>query len=225
MEQPLSPQGKAAIESINALSLEEHGKVVSLASVELAARIAKVVGTANPEARAEASSSVASSVLAAAAPAISNTHDFKLVSAPDGTAAIEVTITGRNGAEITCLLSEGARGKSPHEVAGYGTEKLKGATLLSREGFHAVVDSLFEAIKGKRVVDGDLQTEDLAVRKAYQIVNEGVRTRGHYLWARFDFDNGGAVVGRRVDGYDGYWDAYYFRDSCAAFVAPPAEKK
>jgi hypothetical protein len=157
--------------------------------------------------------------------AISTTHGFKQGRAPDDTAAIEVKITRPNGEEVTCLLSEGAKGKVYSQLATYGKKDLKGATLLTHDDFKAVVDSLYSAIKGYTAVKDALQTEDQALQQAYIIVTEGVRRAGGFSWAKFDLDSGGAVVGRRVNDHDLYWRDGNTRFCCAAFVSPPAESK
>jgi hypothetical protein len=183
-----------------------------------AAEIAKKVSTARPEQLAEASSHIDEAVKTAS-------HGFRQVTAPDGTAAIEVKITRPNGEDVTCLLSEGARGKWYGDLADYGKDKLQGATLLSHADFEAVVDSLFQAINGQKVANGALQTEDQALKQAYQIVTEGVRWDGGFSWADFVLDSGGAVVGRRVDDIVISWHDRYSRGRCALFVSPPAESK
>jgi hypothetical protein len=183
-----------------------------------AAEIAKKVSTARPEQLAEASSHIDEAVKTAS-------HGFRQVTAPDGTAAIEVKITRPNGEDVTCLVSQGARGKWYRGLADYGRNELQGATLLSRNEFKAVVESLYKAISGQKVANGALQTEDQALKQAYQIVTEGVRRDEGFSWAEFVLDSGGAVVSRRVDGYDGFWDADSYRSLCALFVSPPAESK
>jgi len=219
MEQQLSKDAQAVVEAFRSLSTIEKGTVVALASTDLAAEIAKKVSTASPAQLAEASLHIDEAVKTAS-------HGFRQVTAPDGTAAIEVKITRPNGEDVTCLLSEGARGKWYRDLADYGKDKLLGATLLSRNDFKAVVDSLYEAISGQKVANGALQIEDAALKQAYQIVTEGVRRDGGFSWAKFDLDSGGAVVGRRVDGLGrGAWYDYDFRFRCALFVSPPAESK
>ena len=229
MDQQLSQAGKVALDAFRELSTIEKGNFVALASTVLAAEIAKKVSTASPEQLAEASSKIDEAVKGTeGAPQDIKTasHGFKQVTAPDGTAAIEVKITRANGSEVTCLLSEGARGKWYRDLAAYGENELKGATLLSSDDFKAVVTSLFNAIKGQKVVDRVLQTEDEYLKKAYQIiVTEGVRRDGGFSWAEFDLDSGGAVVGRRVDGFGSVWLDPAARCGCALFVASPAESK
>jgi hypothetical protein len=152
-------------------------------------------------------------------------HGFKLVTLADGQPGIEATITRPDGNQVTIQLCEGAKGEPYVDLKEYGKNNLKGATLISREDFVAVVDSLLKAIKGFRVPDGVLQTEDEALKKAYQIVTEGVRRDGGFSWAEFEFDDKGGVSGRRVGGFDSLWRVDVFRDRCAAFVSPPAESK
>jgi len=215
----LSQEAEAALVAVNKLSADEQATVVSLTTANLAAKIAGAVQTATPEELTEASVALTQGVQETL------NHVFKKVKAPDGTDAIEVKITRPNGREVTCLLSEGARGVRNVELADYGREKLAGATLLSRDDFEAVVDSLLKAIKGQRPVNGVLQTEDEALNQAYKIVTQGVRRDGGFSWAVFDLDDTGAVAGRRFHGYGAYWSGYDRRFSCALFGASPAESK
>jgi hypothetical protein len=150
-------------------------------------------------------------------------HGFKLVTLADGKPGIEATITRLDGKQVTIQLCEGARGEMYDSLKKYGKNNLKGAALISHQDFVAVVDSLLKAIKGFRVPDGVLQTEDEALKKAYQIVTEGVRRDGGFSWAKFDFDEKGGVSGRRVLGIDDHWIGNVDRNHCAAFVSPPAE--
>ncbi len=152
-------------------------------------------------------------------------HGFKLVTLADGKSGIEATITRPDGTQVTIQLCEGARGEPCVYLEQYGKNKLKGATLISHEDFVAVVDSLLKAIKGFRVPGGVLQTEDQALKKAYQIVTEGVRRDGGFSWAVFGFDDKGGVSGRRVYDDDNFWFVDDFHNLCAAFVSPPAESK
>jgi len=152
-------------------------------------------------------------------------HGFKSVPLADGKPGIEATITRPDGSQVTIQLCEGARGERYVDLKDYGENNLKGATLISREDFVAVVDSLLKAIKGFRVPDGVLQTEDEALKKAYQIVTEGVRRDGGFSWAEFEFDDKGGVSGRRVYVNGRNWNVRGLRTSCAAFVSPPAESK
>jgi hypothetical protein len=175
--------------------------------------------TATPEKIAEASSKIVEGVKAALA------HGFNQVTACDGTKAIEVKITRTNGEEVTYLLSEGARGTRYQELAGYGNHKLNGATLVSYLDFVAVVDSLLEAIRGLKEVRGVLQAEDAALKKAHQIVSEGVRRDGGFSWVVFDLDDRGAVAGRRIFGGGSGWVDGGYRCYCALFGASPAESK
>jgi hypothetical protein len=218
MGQQLSQAGEEALKAVKALPPAEQATVVSLASADLAAKIAQKVSTAPPEQLAKASSEIDQGIKTA-------THGFKQVTAPDGTAAIEVKITRPTGEDVTCLLSEGARGKWYGDLADYGKDKLQGATLLTHADFQAVVESLYKAINDQKVANDALQTDDAALKQAYQIVTEGVRRGGGFSWAKFDLDSGGAVVGRRVyaDGYD--WIDDDLRNGCALFVSPPAESK
>ncbi len=152
-------------------------------------------------------------------------HGFKLVTLADGKPGIEATITRPDGSQVTIQLCEGARGEWYVALEEYGKNNLKGATLISHEDFVAVVDSLLKAIKGFTVPDGVLQTEDEALKKAYQIVTEGVRRDGGFSWAVFEFDDKGGVSGRRVSGDVSYWGDDVYRFNCAAFVSLPAESK
>lgn len=217
-QQLLSSKAQAALAAVNDLSQEEQEKVVLLTSANLAAKIAGAVQPSTPEQRTEASSKIRDGIQAALA------HGFKQVKARDGTAAIEVEITRPTGIKVTCLLSEGARGKWYRDLADYGKNELKGVTLLSREDFTAVVEHLFDAIKSHRVVKDVLQTEDAALEQAYQIVTQGVRRVGGFSWAVFKLDEGGAVADRRVDAAD-HWRGHLTRFFCALFGASLAEFK
>jgi hypothetical protein len=75
-------------------------------------------------------------------------HGFKLVTLADDKPGIEATITRPDGTQVTIQLCEGARGERYVDLKEYGKNNLKGATLISREDFVAVVDSLLKAIKG-----------------------------------------------------------------------------
>jgi hypothetical protein len=218
-QQELSPNAKKAIAALNALPPTELAAVVAIASATLATKIRDAVPNSTSKKRAEASSKLVEGVQAARA------HGFKQVRAPDGTTAIEVKITRPNGEEVTCLLSEGARGKLYQELAGYGKNELQGATLLSHDDFEAVVESLDSTIRGQKVDNGVLQTEDAALKQAYQIVTKGVRRDGGFSWAVFDVDERGAVAGRRVGASDFWLGAGAYRDDCALFGAAPAELK
>ena len=153
-------------------------------------------------------------------------HGFKLVEKlADGKPGIEATITRRDGEQVTIQLCEGARGEFYVDLTQYGKDKLNGAILISHEDFLAVVGSLLKAIKGFTVSGDVLQTEDEALRKAYQIVTEGVRRDGGFSWAEFEFDDKGGVSGRRVYVLARDWDDGDGRGHCAAFASPPAESK
>jgi hypothetical protein len=218
MKPQLSQQAKDALKAVRDLHPTEQLQVAGLIAVDVAARINDAARTAIPKKRAKASSHIEEAVKTA-------THGFKQVTAPDDIAAIEVKITRPTGKEVTILLSEGARGRLFRELADYGKNELKGATLLTREDFEAVVYSLFEAIKCLKVVKGALQTKDVALQQAYRIVTDGVRRADGFSWGEFDFDGGGAVVGRRVYDDDDAWCAGNDRDDCAAFASPPAESQ
>jgi hypothetical protein len=213
MNQQLSEAGKNALKAVNALPPAERAIVLALA-----AKIALKVPTAPSEQIGKASSEIEQGIKTAS-------HGFKQVTAPDDTAAIEVKITRPTGEEVTILLSEGARVKLSRELADYGKNELKGATLLTREDFKAVVDSLFQAINGLKEVNCVLQTEDAALKQAYEIVTAGVRRADGFSRAVFDVDGGGAVVGRRVSVNAGFWGADSSHFYCAAFASPPAESQ
>jgi len=217
MEQQLSKDAQAVVEAFLRLSTIEKGTVVAVASTVLAAEIAQKVSTAIPEKLAKASSQIDQGIKTA-------THGFKQGTAPDDTAAIEVKIRRPTGEEVTCLFSEEARGKLYEQLATYGKNDLKGATLLTHDDFKAVVDSLYNAIRGYKVVKYALQTEDQALQQAYKIVTDGVRRDGGFSWAAFALDDGGAVVDRSVS-VGGFLIDSYYRNHCAAFVCPPAESK
>lgn len=216
-QQELSPRATKALAAVQELPQAELAQVVAIASTDLANRISAVAENSTSAKRAKASAEVVEGVKAALA------HGFKQVEAPDE--AIEVKITRPNGEEVTCRLSEGARDKRYEELAGYGKVKLQNATLLSLTDFDAVVESLYKAIKGKKVTNGALQTEDAALKQAYQIATEGVRTDGGFSRGVFDLDHGGAVAGRRFVDYDNRCSADGFRGFCALFGASPAESK
>ena len=218
-QQDLSQKAQEAIAALNALPLTELEAVVAIASATLATKIRDAVPNSTSEKRAEASSKLVEGVQAARA------HGFKQVTAPDGTTAIEVKIMRPNGEEVTCLLSEGARGKLYQELRDYGKNELQGATLLSHDDFKAVVESLFSVIRGQKVDNGVLQTEDAALKQAYQIVTQGVRRDGGFSWAVFDLDEGGAVAAGRVWGSGDRWDVFDARAYWALFDAAPAELK
>lgn len=102
-------------------------------------------------------------------------HSFKQVHAPDGTAAIELKISGANGELVTCLLSKGAIGKRYDDLADYGRNELKGAVLLSIREVRAVVERLYDAIRGLRYDGYGLQTRDKDLLLAWSILSYGVR--------------------------------------------------
>jgi hypothetical protein len=75
------------------------------------------------------------------------------------------------------------------------------------------------------VANGALQTEDAALKQAYQIATEGVRRNGGFSWVVFDLDDKGAVAGRRIFDDNGGWGVGGRRNDCALFGASPAELK
>ena len=216
MSQQLSVAGHNALNAVKNLPLAEQATVLSFLSAHLAAEIAQKVSTAGSEQLGRASSEIVQGIETAS-------HGFKQVTAPDGTAGIEVTITRPNGEEVKILLSEGAIGKLHRELADYGNKELNGATPLPREDFEAVVDRLFQAIQGLKVVDGVLGTNDAVLQRAYEIVTAGVRRAYGFSWAVFDVAGGGAVVGRRVIAHALYWPggADNEEKESALFVASP----
>ena len=157
------------------------------------------------------------------------THGFSIVTAADGERAVQFIKTLDDGTTVTFQLCEGARGVLYENLAQYGNEKLKGATLKTHSEFQEMVDELFKAVEGQMVADGELQTEDEALKLAFQIVGEGVRTEYRWLFVKFlteDKDGGRAVFGRRVsvDGRD--WHADGGRLYCAFFgVSSPESEK
>ena len=215
----LSEQGQKVLRAFQKLSPQDQAEIIAQGATALAAEVAKAAPTAAPNTRAKASSKLVEGVQAARA------HGFKQVIAPDGTAAIEVKITRPNGEEVTCLLSEGARGKLYQDLRDYGKNELRGATLLSHDDFKAVVESLFSVIRGQKVDNGVLQTGDAALKQAYQIVTKGVRRDGGFSWAVFDVDERGAVAGRRVCPRGYSWCGPDSRAYCASYRAAPAELK
>jgi hypothetical protein len=156
------------------------------------------------------------------------THGFSIVTAADGERAVQFIKTLDDGTTVTFQLCEGARGVLYENLAQYGNEKLKGATLKTHSEFQEMVDELFKAVKGLMVANEKLQTEDEALRLAFKIVQEGVRREGGGLWAVFDTedkDGGRAVSGRRVDDDARNWDGYVYRGSCAFFGVSSPESK
>jgi hypothetical protein len=157
------------------------------------------------------------------------THGFSIVTAADGKRAVQFIKTLDDGTKVTYQICEGARGTPYGQLAQYGKEKLKGATLKTHSEFQEMVDELFKAVEGQMVADGELQTEDEALKLAFQIVGEGVRTEYRWLFVKFlteDKDGGRAVFGRRVsvDGRD--WHADGGRLYCAFFgVSSPESEK
>jgi hypothetical protein len=134
------------------------------------------------------------------------THGFSIVTAADGERAVQFIKTLDDGTTVTFQLCEGARGTSRSDtsrsdLAQYGNEKLKGATLRTHSEFVEMVDELFKAVKGLMVENSELQTEDKALKLAFKIVQEGVRREGGGSWVVFDTvdkDGGRAVSGRQV---------------------------
>lgn len=218
-QQGLSPKAQEAIAALKALPPTELEAVVAIASVELATKIAGAAEKSTPENRAAASSALTEGIQVAC------NHGFERIQLSDGSNAIKVKITRPTGQEAACLLSEGARGKWSRELATYGKDKLKGASLLTHADFAAVVGKLYTAIKGHKVVNGVLRTEDAALNEAYKIVTQGVRRHGGFSWATFHLHEGGAGAACRVDGCGYDWDAHVTRCSCALFGVSPAESK
>jgi hypothetical protein len=158
------------------------------------------------------------------------THGFSIVTAADRKRAVQFTKTRDDGTTVTFQLCEGARGTRYSDLAQYVNQKLKGATLKTHYEFEEMVDELFEAVKGLMVADGELQTEDEALKLAFKIVQEGVRREGGGSWVEFNTEDkvgGRAVSGRRVDGGgdDYLWSASAFRSSCAFFGVSSPESK
>ena len=157
------------------------------------------------------------------------THGFSIVTAADGKRAVQFIKTLEDGTTVTYQICEGARATPYWALAQYGKEKLEGATLKTHSEFNEMVDELFKAVEGQMVADGELQTEDEALKLAFQIVGEGVRTEYRWLFVKFlteDKDGGRAVFGRRVsvDGRD--WHADGGRLYCAFFgVSSPESEK
>jgi hypothetical protein len=154
------------------------------------------------------------------------THGFSIVTAADGKRAVQFIKTLDDGTKVTYQICEGARGTPYWQLAQYGKEKLKGATLRTHSEFEEMVDELFKAVEGQMVADGELQTEDEALKLAFQIVQEGVSTKGCWLFAQFfteEEEEGRAVSGRRVRA-DG-WDGYGYRLTCAFFGVSSPESK
>jgi hypothetical protein len=144
-------------------------------------------------------------------------HGFKCAILADGKPGIEATITRPNGTQVTIQLSEGARGTFYNDLAEYGKANLKGATLISQEDFEALVESLTGAIKGLKVVNGVLQTDDEDLIKAHRLLIYGVRRAGGFSRAIFDLDDLSCVSASRVDNSQPAATIGYG----AAFVSPP----
>lgn len=210
--QDLPSNAQDAANVLRALSPAELAGFGEIPGADLAIRIADTVQTATPGQLADASSKLSEGVQAARA------HGFK-----QGTAGIEVKITRPNGEEVTCLLSEGARGKWLQQLPGYGKEKLNGASLLPWDDFEAVVKSLYNAIQDMSVRAGALQTDDAVLGQAYQIVTQGVRTYGGFSQVFFEPDGKGPGAGRRCSFLHLNWDASNHIYLCALFRASPAE--
>lgn len=154
------------------------------------------------------------------------THGFSIVTAADGQTAVQFIKTRDDVTTVTYQLCEGARGTPYSDLAQYGNKELKGATLRTRSEFEEMVDELFKAVKGLMVADGELQTEDEALKLAFKIVQEGVRREGDVSWVVFDTENkdgGRAVSGRRVRA--DYWLDNGGRGLCAFFGTSSPESK
>jgi hypothetical protein len=221
MNQPtLSQDARAALAAVQQLPEAVQAKLPGIISLDRANPISAAAEKSTPAQLAEASAQLVEGVKAARA------HGFKQVTAPDGTKAIEVRTKRINGEEVTRLLSEGARDKLFTELKDYGKDKLGDATLLSTADFWAVAGSLHWAIKGMKVANGALQTEDAALKQAYQIVTQGVRTKDGYSISCFDLDDGGVVGGSGYGGVDGCEDGVEeFVNFCALFGAAPAKSE
>jgi hypothetical protein len=218
-----SQRGLLPEAGIKELPAEEPAAIVKHLVADLAATANGVSSTSGEKMDSDLSAAVApsNSVLIA-------NHGFKLVILADGKPGIEATITRPDGNQVTIQLCEGVRGERSEEIYnyGYGRKKLKGATLISHEDFVAVADSLLEAIKGFKVLDGVLQTEDEALIKAHQILEEGVRRDIGFSCAKFDSNDMGGVSGRRFGSGPYVWhEIDVHRDHCAGFLSPPAESK
>jgi hypothetical protein len=135
-------------------------------------------------------------------------HGFSLVQDPEGKPAIQVNISRAGTEEITCLLTGGARRKHFSDLSNHGWTKLKGASLLTHDDFKNVVGLLLLEINGLKVVDGALLTEDSALKEAYRMVTEGVRSNQGFSQATFEFDEGGVVANRPVNFKKVEWFDY-----------------
>ena len=148
------------------------------------------------------------------------THGFSIVTAADGQTAVQFIKTRDDGTTVTYQLCEGARGTPLSDLAKYGKEELKGATLRTHSEFEEMVDELYKAVKGLMVANRELQTEDKALKLAFKIVREGVRREGGGSWVEFDTedkDGGRAVSGRRVLGVGSPRFGLDARSDCAFF--------
>jgi hypothetical protein len=150
-------------------------------------------------------------------------HGFRVVTALDNKPAVEITITRNNSTEVTLNLCEGARGKLCDELAPYGARELKGAGLLPHADFEAMVARLFKAIENFHDVDGVLQTDDAALKRVYELVQEGVRTDNGVSWVVFGtrkMEGGSVVSSYKVHGNNPAfsWYANCAHNFCALFA-------
>ena len=113
-----------------------------------------------------------------------------------------------NGQQLDTLLSEGSFNKSRSDQHKYAAEL--DCRMATRAENLAYVDSLLA------------KEEDKSINAAEANVLKTYRDRDRYVRD----DQGGLVVdGRRVDGYEHYWNAGAHPDYGALFVRASAESK
>jgi hypothetical protein len=202
-QQQLSQSARKALKAVTTLPEQEQTIVVSLASADLAAKIAAKVSTATLEQRAVASSTITKQVNAALTQRLEST---------DGKPRSEVDITR-------------ASGKYYPELETYGKDTLEKATLLSHADYRTIVDGRIVTIRGLKVGNGERKTDDKALQVAYQIVAEGVRRDRGFSWAAPILDEGDAVAGSPVRAPVHYWIDVGIPFTCASFTASPGKSK
>jgi hypothetical protein len=138
------------------------------------------------------------------------THGFSI---GDGQIAVQFIKTRDDGTTVTFQLCEGARGTACSDLAQYGNEKLKEQKLGTHSEFEEMVDELDKEVKGLMVAKRELQTEDDALKLAFEIVQRGVYTEGGGSWVEFkteDKDGGEVVSDSLVLGWPNKIAAFTF---------------
>jgi hypothetical protein len=215
MQKDLSPAGRSAWAMVTELSITEKARILQALAVELANAVKSASTTtgANLEGALSTELESATSIKTAS-------HGFSIVKAADGTQAVQFNKTLDDGTTVTFQLCEGARGTWSSKLAMYGRDKLNGAELKSHSDFSEMVDALLQEVKGLKVENGELQTDDKALKLAYQRVQEPVRRARGVSFATFETEetvDGRAVSGRRVVGDDRIWGGSVYRLDCAFF--------